>query len=232
MQKRTLNLSDKLKFMLVLTVAIALLLALVPTPAGACDDLCSCWEDPANDGETWYLRGNSELNNAPGTGFISDVTYVWDEKDAWWYSPVAAGEVIYPDTDHWTLWLRFYNVIDAGGTLTVTLYDFDPDTDTLGPILAQNTYDTPLSSEIQCKDIILEDQPGPQAIPEGHQLALQLSYSGGGTLVFYDSSYACSRLEGSAPVPEWSTIVLMGMGLLGLGGYACYRVKRSRKISV
>ncbi|NQT71744.1 MAG: hypothetical protein HQ553_03115 [Chloroflexi bacterium] len=229
----------KLKVMLVMTVAIALLLALVPTPVGACDD-CTCFDDPDNSNLILYLHDanadDGSLNTTKPNGIWGASEWIFNGDHAWWISEEASSQDQYFGNEIWKIYLRYWYVceLDESATLTAEIWALSNVATHEGRMLAQGTSE-PLVETLELLFVgcsVFDLVPGNnQQLFDGEFLALKITFNGSGKAnVRHDSGLACSRLEVVPPIPEIATGILLGMGLLGLVGFVWF--KRRQKVIV
>ncbi len=239
----------RLVVMLPLAMVIALLLTMiVPSPSGAGSQTWYLTKTlagiQANDGTTHscdnVMKKELPTGWLPGMKLIGEINESY--ATAWWYSEnTAHGDVTFAGEGNWQAEL-FYTTTFGSGKLHAEVWSVDANGD-MDRLLASGVQ-TVVKHEgyrevtIDCLDYKGNDWDEQQTVLDGHRLALQLRYDADqwadGVFMFYGSKDAPANLQSHAgdpafPTPELPTGILMSLGLLGLGGYACYRGRRSRR---
>jgi hypothetical protein len=235
----------------VIKIALALILALAVTPlmvSVARADGSQSWylskteaEIKANDG-TWHscdniMRKEEPTSPFPGMQLIGEIGDI--SRTAWWYSENAAEyDVTFSGENSWYVELYYLNTFGSG-ELHAQVWSVDA-SGNLERLLAEGIAnivwcDGYTNVTIECGD----HEATEQTVLEDYRLALRLSYEPDqwvdGVLLFYGSENAPAHLQSPEtdpgyPVPELSTIVLMGIGIAGLGGYIA--LKRYGKVAI
>jgi len=185
-------------------------------------------DDSAEDVNTPHL-GDWTMSKLSGdSNWAVEIHYVSGYNVAWWYAENATQTgVTFGSGDDWTVFLEYINTsLTATETLHAQIFKVDSSgnytalTDQYaGTGITANWADT-LTYTLNGKAV--------QSLAVGDRLALRLRWTesesdelgikyNGGT--GYGSYVQSPESDPAYPVPELSTIILISIGLLGLGGY-------------
>lgn len=119
---------------------------------------------------------------------------------------------------------------ELGTTCNAVLGSYHANSDTFTPF-AVNSHPLEHSCYWDCTYTFNFEASTYNEVPPGHYLALQITNIGSCSrhvITNSDSYVTISGYGVTAPIPEFSTFVLLGMGMLLLAGYMVFKRKRQR----
>jgi len=237
-----------MKLRIFIAVSLVLIVAIIPLHASA-----------AGTSHMWYLTAEEYTGTIPDDGtqhacdnIISKTQLNGsveaeligsigpDDRTAWWYSDSAAQQdVVFGEgiAGVWNIDVYLLNMF-CKGVLHADIYSISPSGDMT--LLASGA--TPITSTTLKKISImcLDNCATQQIIPKDHRIGLRLEFVSSccffnGVILLYNSQCIPSFLatptsDPGFPIPELSTILLFGGGLIGLAGYISVSRLRKRRI--
>jgi YVTN family beta-propeller protein len=168
----------------------------------------------------WYLdsQGNPMMEKTAG---IQTDSVIVENNSVTWLSNVSTDTLVSFDTGTWTVHL---NTTDLIGDYSVWIGESDGTDEGFQPFntdaITGTANDSPLTIEIN--DITAK-------VPQNHYLALRITNSGTGSIITDGSSYLCAPSSVPPyPVPELSTCILFGVGIVAIGTVVI--IKKNRVI--
>lgn len=207
--------------------------AMVPATVLAAD--CDCPDQPYEDTAfidigTWITKTNS-LSVVPVGGPLRASETYFDGTSIAYTSSTYAEDETYPN-GIWAVTLCYINNVTSG-TMSATISDFDEASQTEIPIASGNVF-IPKPSVITKECVVIDAAPVDSypyyTVQAGHTLRLQLTYESDDDSSLWLGSDSdnlfCSRM--TTPVPELSTMLLFGSGLVFLAGLILLRNRKKR----
>jgi len=177
--------------------------------------------------QSWYLHNDSEMYKGDQTKTEGNITINHSESHIWIADSPAQTDVTFPvNGNNWSGQITFVSVPANGDTFKVEIGNSSGGTDfTLGGPQATLTGDG-------IKSVFsFETTAVAFTVPAGNYLALNLTNEN--TSFDYKVQTGMTRSYVSSPgtdpgypVPEWSTLTLVSVGLLVLTGYLWLRKKK------
>jgi len=194
---------------------LSMLLAATSTAWAVHDDV---WDEyPDHDTIVWDLDDDGVMYKVPHGSLSGSVvissgnTYVWKADEA------ASGSISFPSA----LW---YGYLDGTGSARVWIGSVDA-SDTFTPSSAGEYDDVYLNTF----PIFAIDKASSFTVPNGEWLALKVEAIGAASLTINttgESGVVYPKDNPAYPVPEITAGILLGLGVLGLGGYLFVRRRK------
>lgn len=199
----------------------------------------------ASGSQTWYLSSVEYTGTPANDGVSHTCDYFMTKTDpnwslpvewkgkigpreltSWWYSDEAAMQDVVFGEDNWRVNLFYLNTFGQG-KINAAIYAVSPSGDIT--LLASGSSEIN-SSQLQSMTIICYDNLSTdQIVYQDSRLGLKLEYISGspyfkGIIIFYNSKDAPASVvsppsDPGFPIPEFTTAILLGSGLVGLAGY-------------
>lgn len=223
---------------LAVAMVMGVLLLTITSPVSACDEHhCDgrCHPPTPCGSQTWFLDsashsvvpGAKSMTTDPSSLTPGNVDIAKSQSVIWCADEVAATDVTFPD-GKWAIYIHTCGYWDA------TKCDVN-----FGYVDASGSF-TEFATEKPCEKSLLgavmevHTQVGAATVPAGCYLAVRISNDGflvhtvkaGDHCYDWGSRMASPCSDPGYPLPEASTAVLFGVGILGLGGFAYLRSKK------